>query len=66
MAERPTPDEIVECIKSSIKALDVEQVKRLIKLTLEAKEKKMSAREKVFSQKRYLSPNCQLEGVETC
>jgi 6-phospho-3-hexuloisomerase len=34
-------DEIVECIKSSIKALDMEQVERLIKLTLEAKEKKI-------------------------
>jgi hypothetical protein len=40
------PDEIVECIKSSIK------------LAREAKEKKMSARKEGFSQKRYLSPNC--------
>jgi 6-phospho-3-hexuloisomerase len=34
-------DEIVECIKSSIKELDMKEVERLIELMLEAKEKKI-------------------------
>jgi 6-phospho-3-hexuloisomerase len=34
-------DEIVECIKSSIKALDMKQVEQLLKLMLEAKEKRI-------------------------
>ena len=34
-------DEIVECIKSSIKALDMKEVEQLLKLMLEAKEKRI-------------------------
>lgn len=34
-------DEIVECIKGSVKALDMKEVERLIDLMLEAKEKKI-------------------------
>jgi 6-phospho-3-hexuloisomerase len=34
-------DDIVECIKSSIKALDMKEVEQLLKLMLEAKEKRI-------------------------
>ena len=38
---RAAADEIVECIKSSIKALDMKEVEQLLKLMLEAKEKRI-------------------------